>query len=334
MHLVLTLPGLLAQEADRAARAPHLARLLAAAGPPAHEPEGPDAALAQFYGIGHAAGSDCPLAPVRLAALGVNPGAAFWLAADPVTLIAGRDDVRLAGIVQDLDANDVASLVAMLNAHFAIDGIAFVAARPDAWFVRAPAPVAIRTRPVATVAGRMLRELLPTGPDAGTWQRWQSEIQMLLHDHPVNAAREREGKAPANSVWLSEGGVLPSRASATSVATFAGGGIAAALAAYVNRAPRAVPEALDPAIASAGDISTLVVALPPPLDLAAVERDWAAPAWAALIQRTLHAVTLIAEGRDGAVAWTARRPGPWRRLTLGFTRPALAPLLAAARAET
>ncbi|MEO8674651.1 MAG: hypothetical protein ABI569_03680 [Casimicrobiaceae bacterium] len=333
MHLVLTLPGLLAQDADRAARAPHLARLLSIAGPPAHEPEGSDAALAPFYGIEHAAGTDWPLAPVRIAAHGVDPGEAFWLAADPVTLVAGRDDVRLAGIVQDLDALDAATLIAMLNAHFATDGIAFVAARPDAWFVRAPAPVAIRTRPVATVAGRMLRELLPMGPDAGTWQRWQSEIQMLLHDHPVNAARENEGKAPANSVWLSEGGMLPSRASAASVATFAGSGIAAALAAHINRMAHAVPAALDAALASASDASTLVVTLPPPLDLTAVERDWAAPAWAALIQRTLNAVTLIAEGRNGALAWTTQRPGVWRRFALRFARDDIAPVLAAARAD-
>ena len=333
MHLVLTLPGLLAQEADRAARAPHLARMLAIAGSPMHEPEGPDAALARHYGIEHAAGTDCPLAAVRLAALGVDPGPAFWLAADPVTLVAGRDDVHLAGIVQDLDADDAATLVAMLNAHFSTDGIAFVAARPDAWFVRAPARVALRTRPVATVAGRMLRDLMPTGPDAGTWQRWQSEIQMLLHDHPVNAAREAGGKAPANSVWFSEGGALPSRVPASSVATFAGNGIAAALAAHVDGTARAVPATLDSALATAGDASTIVVALPLPLDLDAVERNWAAPAWTALVQRRVDAVTMIAEGRDGALAWTARPPGPWRRIALRFARDDLASVLAAARAD-
>src|SRR5881392_1962093 len=117
MHLVLTLPGLLAQLADHDARAPNLARLVAAASPPVREPDGIDALLAAHYGIEHASGTDCPLAPVRLAALGVDPGNAFWLDADPVTLVAGRDDVRLTGVVRDLDARDAATLISMLNAH-------------------------------------------------------------------------------------------------------------------------------------------------------------------------------------------------------------------------
>ncbi len=45
---------------------------------------------------------------------------------------------------------------------------------------------------------------------------------MLLHEHPVNAARERAGRPPANSVWFSGGGTLPPRAApASSIRTFA-----------------------------------------------------------------------------------------------------------------
>src|SRR5438105_4067484 len=88
---------------------------------------------AAYYGIGHAANADCPLAPVRLAALGVDPGTAFWLAADPVTLVAGRNDVRLTGVVRDIDPYDAAALIRMLNANFVTDGIEFVGAPPAAW---------------------------------------------------------------------------------------------------------------------------------------------------------------------------------------------------------
>ncbi len=90
-----SLPGLLAPGAERGSDAPHLARLIAAAGTPAREPDGLDAALAARYGI--ARNDDWPLAPIRAAALGVDTGDAYWLAADPVTLEAGHDDVRLAG---------------------------------------------------------------------------------------------------------------------------------------------------------------------------------------------------------------------------------------------
>jgi hypothetical protein len=334
MHLVLALPGLLARTADRNLDMPCLARLIASAGAPAREPDGTDAMHAAHYGIGHSANADCPLAAARLAALGVDPGTAFWLAADPVTLVAGRDDVRLTGIVRDLGANDAAILIAMLNAHFATDGVEFVAARPDAWFVRAPAPVALRTRPLVAVAGRTLRDLLPQGADAGTWRRWQNEIQMLLHEHPVNIAREAAGKAPANSVWLYEGGALPPHQDTRApVRTFADGGVAIALAQYAGQRALAVPEALESVLASAGDTARTVVALAAPLDLERVERAWAAQAWSALVQGRLDAVTLLADDNGGALGWTARRPGPLRRIALRFARRDLASLIAAHRED-
>ena len=335
MHLVLTLPELYAQLADHDLRAPDLARLVGIAGPPARELDGLDAMLAGYYGIEHVDGSDCPLAPIRLAALAVDPGTAFWLGADPVTLVAGRDDVRLAAVVRDLDPYDAATLIRVLNTHFVTDEIEFVAARPDAWFVRAPHSVRLRTRPLAAVTGRMLRDLLPTGPDAGTWRRWQNEIQMLLHEHPVNVARERDGKVPANSVWFSEGGTLPAHdASARAVETFSDGGIAVALASHVGRPARAVPGALDLVLAGSENAAVTIVVLTATRDLDAVERAWISPAWTALMNGRLDAVTVLAEGVDSARAWTAHRPGAWRRMMLPFARHDLAPLRAAARDNT
>ena len=93
MLLVLAVPGLLdLRDAGFAFdAAPSLARLLVAASITAREPGDLAAPLAALYGI--ARQSDWPLAPIRLAALGVDPGDAYWLAADPVTLVVGRDDV-------------------------------------------------------------------------------------------------------------------------------------------------------------------------------------------------------------------------------------------------
>lgn len=335
MHLVLTLPGLGARLADRDVRAPNLARLVAIAGAPAHESDGLEAMLATYYGVERVEGADCPLAPIRLAALGVDPQTAYWLGADPVTLVAGRDDVRLTGVVRDLDPYDAATLIRMLNAHFMTDGIEFVAARPDAWFVRARERVRVRTRPLAAATGRMLRDLLPTGPDAGTWRRWQNEIQMLLHEHPVNTAREGAGKAPANSVWFSDGGTRPARrAAARAVLTFADEGIAVALASHVDRPARAVPGALAAILVADLDAAlTIVVVLAATYEIAAIELQWTGPLWTALVRGKLDGVTLLTESGDGARAWTAHRPGAWRRLMLPFARHDLAPLVAAARKD-
>jgi len=347
VHLVITLPGLL-RPPDAGASlpprtsapgvrrsvtprsapcpAPHLAHLLAAAGEPVREPDGIGVALAKVYGIARQA--DWPLAAIRLESLGIDAGAHYWLAADPVTLVAGRDDVRLAGAVADLAAGEAAALIAMLNAHFAEHGLMFVAPRPGTWFVRVPAIQAIAARPPEAVIGRTLRGLLASGPDAGKWRRWQNEVQMLLHEHPVNMAREARALPPANSVWFWGGGTRPP-ASGASIRTFADGGIAGALAAHLGEPARPLPAALDPVLAAASGAATAVIAFDPPLDLAAIERAWAAPAWAALGRGAVTTVTLIADGDYGATAWTARRPDAWRRLRGHFRAPDLATLLAA-----
>jgi len=331
MQLVLVLPGLLELRdgGSGLVRAPALARLLAAAGPPLREDGDIAAPLAARYGIERQ--TDWPLAPIRLAALGVDPGDAYWLAADPVTLVVGRDDVRLAGVVDDLGRADADALVGMLNAHFAGDSLVFIAPRPDAIFVRADARPQLSTRPLTVACGRSLRALLPTGSDAGAWRRWQSEAQMLLHEHPVNLERERAGRSPANSLWFSHGGTLPARREpGPSIRTFAPEGITAALAAHAASPARALPTLLDDALGEGRGAEWIVVALDSALDLTAVEQRWTAPAWDALAAGRLDSVSILANGAGDAAAWHARRPGLRQRLAARFQRHDLAALLAAA----
>jgi hypothetical protein len=305
-----------------------LARLIAAAGRSLPQPDGIGAALAPIYGVARQA--DWPLASIRVAALGVDPGTDYWLAADPVTLVAGRDDVRLTVAVDDLTAEEAAAFVALLNTHFDADGLEFIAPEPNAWFVKAPAVQQMATRPIEVVVGRTLRSLLPAGPDAGRWRRWHNEIQMLLHEHPVNILRADDARPAVNSVWFWGGGTYPA-STGPSIRTFANGGIAAALAVQGGDLAHPIPAALDVARANCRAATTVVVALDAPIDLAGVEAAWAAPAWAALARGAIGTVTLIAGGDDGAAVWTAHRPGAWQRLAARISPPVLAPLLAAAR---
>jgi hypothetical protein len=335
MHLVLILPGLLAQSREHAsasdAPCPCLARLIAEAASPLREAEGLDALVASHYGI--ARQNDWPLAALRLAALGADPGGAYWIMADPVTLVAGREDVRPAGAVLNLTPGEAERLIDTLNRHFAADGLAFVAPCADAWFVRVSSPPRVTTHALDAAAGRALKALLPEGPDAPMWRRWLSEIQMLLHDHPVNVERERRGQAPVSSVWFSGGGTLPARSSGSGgTRTWASGGIVAALAQHTGVPAQVLPADLAMILCARDDTGHHVVALDAPLDLAAIEAAWTVPAWRALTHGKLRTVVIMGDGGGEALAWTARRPGFWQRMSARFSKPDLHALLEAARA--
>jgi hypothetical protein len=49
----------------------------------------------------------------------------------------------------------------------------------------------------------------PDGPEARRWRTLLSEAQVLLHNHPRNAARAEAGLVPVNSLWFWGGGILP-----------------------------------------------------------------------------------------------------------------------------
>ena len=329
MRLVLTFPGLVA--ADPSRQAPALARLLAAAGAPTTDPRGLAAMLAAEYGIVAPAGRDAPLAPILAAAAGATPGDAYWLVADPVTLVAGRDDVLLAGRVDDLAGDETTALLATLNDHFADDGIAFVAPAPSAWFVRTATTPALVTPALDAAAGRPLRELLPQGTDAPRWRRWQNEIQMLLHAHAVNEARAAGGRAPVTSVWFwgggraGGGGNPPARSRP-------GATIASPLPSLTRPARRASAAAqLAPVLATAAPLH--VVALPADaggrvlarrLRRGGVDRAPARATVGSDAHRRRHGRRMALVGAAAGIRGPRRGP---RRLA----RPALAPLLAAAR---
>ena len=92
--------------------------------------------------------------------------------------------------------------------HFAADGLAFRrAARRRVVRAVAATPRARRRRRSTRRAGRPLRALpAAAAPTRARWRRWLTEMQMLLHEHPANAAREARGRSPVTGVWFWGGG--------------------------------------------------------------------------------------------------------------------------------
>ncbi len=160
--------------------------------------------------FGIARQTDWPAAPVCLSGEGMDPGANYWLRADPVHLQLQRDGLILLPPDALTITNDEAhALCASLNIHFAAEGFHFVAPQARHWYLKGTRPARIRTRALARVAGQDINHLLPEGEDRLDWHRIGNEIQMLLHAHPINAQREQRGALAINSLWCSGGGTLP-----------------------------------------------------------------------------------------------------------------------------
>ena len=315
MHVTLVLPelGAAIAQGDASAQAISLARLVGR-GALHVEPDGWAAALAPLYGV--ARQQDWPLAPLRATRHGLDAAGAYWLRAIPVTMVPGRTDVHVEGAAR-VAVEDAQALLAMLNAHFAPDGLQFIALAPDEWVARIARAPALATRALDTIVGQPLRSLLPTGGDAGEWRRWEQEMQMLLHAHPVNAAREARGEAPVNGLWFDEGGTLPQASSHEDVVTFGGDSRIAALARFTGSEARPAPAALDAALAMTARPQRAVL-VPDTADVAALDAAFAAPADAALRSGKLASVAVMTAGPRGTIAsWTARAPRMLQRLLGG-----------------
>lgn len=143
---------------------------------------------------------------------GHEPGAACWMYADPVHFALQRDYFALAYPAPlSLAADERAVLLADLNRHFAGEGLHFHVATSGRWYLETDRAADMETALLQQAAGFDVRAFQPQGPDAGYWKRNMNEMQMLLHEHPLNQAREARGELAVNSIWLSGQGRLPQR---------------------------------------------------------------------------------------------------------------------------
>ncbi len=149
------------------------------------------------------------LAAVRLwGQTGDRPDA--WVAAaDPIHLEPELDRLRLYTLTQDeLPVPELRRLVDHLQATLGGSAAGFM--RVDRFcYLTAEAPLATSNHPPQSVDRRIPTGYLPGGAGCGSHRRLLSEIEMALHDHPVNAEREAEGRAVINSLWIWGGGHAP-----------------------------------------------------------------------------------------------------------------------------
>ncbi len=188
---------------------PALAQLLAK-GQIRHQALPLEALVCQQFGL--SATPDYPLAAIAAQADGLAADTGYWLRADPAHLVLQRDCLSLhESWPLAVSAEHAKVLLASLNQHFSAEGLCFMRGHSGAWYVHTAQSPQIKTSLPSAALARNVHEFLAQGVDASRWLALLNEVQMLLHEHPVNVAREAAGELALNSVWFSGGGCLPSR---------------------------------------------------------------------------------------------------------------------------
>ena len=134
-----------------------------------------------------------------------------WIAAaDPVYLEPRLDHLCLHALHEpSVSRPELRSLFDHLQETLAENKSYGFARLATYGYLRAEGPIATASVPPSVVHLRNPNDYLPTGEDAADFRRLQSEIEMALHDHPVNVERQLQGLQPVNSLWLWGGGHVP-----------------------------------------------------------------------------------------------------------------------------
>ena len=257
--------------------------------------------------------ADAGPAPYALLGDGGEPGEAWWLCAEPCHMRVNLDHlVPTDATLFDVTRAEAEALVASLNRHFDAAGLAFFPLQPERWYLRSAAPLDGAEPPLAAARGQRLER--PAGRGNARFNALANEIQMVLHEHAMNDAREARGVPPINAVWLWGGGRLQRPAARAFARVRSAGPLAAGLAAASGGAVLPLPDDGERWALSAptGGVELIVLEqLRAPASygdaagwterLAALERDWFAPLRAALGAGRIGMVTLHAIGAGGAL---------------------------------
>jgi hypothetical protein len=136
-----------------------------------------------------------------------------WIAAaDPVYLEPRLDHLCLHALeLTGIPPSDLRPLFDHLQETLAEDQRYGFARLGACGYLRAESPISTAMVPAYVIDQREPGEFLPTGEHTVMHRNILSEIEMALHEHPVNLRRMDEGKAPVNSLWLWGGGMAPEK---------------------------------------------------------------------------------------------------------------------------
>jgi hypothetical protein len=134
----------------------------------------------------------------------------YWLRADPVTMWADMARVFMTDYgFADLDPYERNEIELCVRDVLQEEGIHLHADHPERWCIALGRPIEFGFTPLDEALGMDVAEALPDHPEARHWRRILNEIQVALHNCPVNVRRRAMGKREINSVWFWGGGFIP-----------------------------------------------------------------------------------------------------------------------------
>lgn len=257
-----------------------------------------------------------------------------WMRADPVHFAVSRDNVQLfdSHVVRPT-AHEMVAIADTLNAHFAADGLGFQFPNPARGYVGLAADDVPITTPLWAMAGANVFDHLPRGHTTTNWRAITNEIQMLLHGHGVNVAREARGEPAINGLWCWGAGALPTSCASVVPFTdvFAHLAIARGAAMHFNLGLHTLATDYQ-SIAHVLPQNTLVVLHTPARDIrrgdptawanvvASIEANWLQPVHTAFNAGAISQLSLILPNEQFTLHAAVRRPTPLERITRYFTK--------------
>jgi hypothetical protein len=281
----------------------------------------------------HAAADDeAPLAPYMLLADGGQPGDDAWACVQPVHVRIAHDHLVLIDPASlELDDAEAATLYAVAKPLIEELGVRVEAPTPRRWYLSSDTFGTLAGASPLRASGRNIEIWLPheagSGQRSRAWMKLQNEVQMAWFEHPVNETREAHGLPAVNSIWFHAQGTLrPVKSPFARVRSDAAATRGLALAAGTDVSP--APASFAEVVRDDGAATTLIELDPfsaPFIQqdwgrwnaaFAALERDWFAPALAALQAGELGALDLTLCGDTGSVDLSITRGDLrkfWRR---------------------
>jgi hypothetical protein len=134
----------------------------------------------------------------------------FWMHATPMHFAAGLDRLTVHALRDDhrVVHAERAELEPAIAAHLRPAGFELLTSAGDEWLIRSERVLQVQLATPEAVLDCPLEQVMPRGPDAAYLRRLMTELQMVLHEHPVNLRRSQRGVPEVNALWLHGGGML------------------------------------------------------------------------------------------------------------------------------